>query len=78
MPDPMQPASAPTCKTREILKDRLRADLRVYVDAVAILEAAAVDGQDFNKAARDAATAQFAFETARDRYNQHVSSHACG
>jgi hypothetical protein len=72
----MQPALAP-CNSREILKDRMRADLRVYIDAVAVLEAAAVGGRDFNRAARDAATAQFAFETARDRFNEHVSSHGC-
>jgi len=78
MPSHMQPASAPSCKSREILKDRMRADLRVYVDAVAALEAAALGGQEFNKAARDASTAQFAFEAARDRFNTHVTSHACG
>ena len=73
----MKPASAPSCKSREILKDRMRADLSVFVDAVAVLEAAPEGGRDFNKAARDAATAQFAFEAARDRFNQHVASHGC-
>jgi hypothetical protein len=55
----------------------MRADLRVYIDAVAILEAAATDGHGFNRAAQDASIAQFAFECARDRFNQHVSSHGC-
>jgi hypothetical protein len=67
----------PACDSREILKDRMRADLRVYRDAVSVLDAEVLTGSgtSFEKAVRNTKLAQLAFETARDRYNQHVSSH---
>jgi hypothetical protein len=74
----MQPALA-SCQSRQILKDRMRADLRVYRDAVNLLDAEALTGSGtgFEKAVKNARIAQAAFEAARDRYNQHVSSHGC-
>jgi hypothetical protein len=57
----------------------MRADLRVYRDAVNRLdvEALSLSGTGFEKAVRNAHIAQFAFEAARDRFNLHVSSHGC-
>jgi hypothetical protein len=63
------------CKTHEILKARLRADLRVYRDAVDSL--AEHTGKGFEKAHKLAETARIAYEAARSRFNAHVSSHRC-
>jgi len=71
----MQPAKAPSCKDRQILRARLRADLRVYVDAVTWLDQSA--GKDFEKAFKHAEKARRAFLAAREKVNQHISSHGC-
>jgi hypothetical protein len=73
----VQPAQATACKSREILKDRLRADLRVYKDAVERLDAAVFEKSDraFDGAVKNAETAQRAFRLARESYNKHVASH---
>jgi hypothetical protein len=78
-PDRMQSAKAPPCKNREILNDRMRADLRVYRDAVAALEAASLGSaaKTFDKAVKNAGIAQRAFEAARERLNQHTAEHGC-
>jgi hypothetical protein len=75
----MQSAKAPPCKNREILKDRMRADLRVYRDAVAALEAASLEStaKTFDKAVKNAGIAQRAFQAARERLNQHTAAHGC-
>ena len=71
----MQPKEALDCKTHEMLKARMRADLRVYRDAVDALEANR--GTGFEKAHKLAKIARIAYEAARDRFNAHVSSHRC-
>jgi hypothetical protein len=53
----------------------MRADLRVYRDAVNALEESTREG--FEKAHKLAETARIAYESARDRFNRHVSSHRC-
>jgi hypothetical protein len=74
----MQPDTAQSCKDREMLKARLRADLKVYRDAVVALEAKALStDRGFEKAARNAQVAQRAFEHARERLNRHIAMHAC-
>jgi hypothetical protein len=76
----MQPATAPSCKDQEMLKDRLRADLKVYRAAVDALESLALkQGIDraFEKAAKNAKVAERAFENARERLDRHVAMHAC-
>jgi hypothetical protein len=72
---PMLPKEALECKTHEILKARMRADLRVYKEAVDALEESA--GGGFEKAHRLAEIARIAYEAARNRFNAHVSSHRC-
>lgn len=76
----MQAAKATACKSREMLKDRLRADIRVYKDAVERLDSAVFEksSQAFDRAIKRAETAQRAFRRARDTYNKHVMSHGCG
>ena len=66
---------APDCKTHEMLKSRMRADLRLYRDAVSVLEESS--GDVFEKAHKLAEIARIAYEAARDRFNAHVSSHRC-
>jgi hypothetical protein len=57
----------------------MRADLRLYRDAVNVLDTEAITGSgvSFEKAVRNTRIAQLAFEAARDRYNGHVTSHGC-
>ena len=71
----MRPKEAVECKTHEMLKERMRADLRVYRNAVDSLEANA--GPGFEKAHKLAEIARIAFAAARHRFNAHVSSHKC-
>lgn len=71
----MQPKQALDCKTHEMLKARMRADLRVYKDAVEALEEST--GKNFERVHKLAESARIAFEAARDRFNAHVASHKC-
>lgn len=71
----MQPAKALSCKSREILTARLRADLRVYAEAVTALEQGVK--KDFGRAIQKAEHARLAFKAAREALNKHVSSHGC-
>jgi len=75
----MQPREALECKTHEMLKARMRADLRVYREAVNILEELAPGAipKHFEKAHKLAETARIAYIAARDRFNTHVVSHRC-
>jgi hypothetical protein len=71
----LQPKEAIACKTHSMLKERMRADLRVYRDAIEVMEHSS--GTAFEKAHRLAEISRIAFEAARDRFNAHVSSHKC-
>ena len=70
----MQPAEA-SCKARAILQSRLRADLKVYADAIRALQQSL--GKDFEKAHQRAERARRAYEAAREKLNQHVATHGC-
>lgn len=54
----------------------MRADLKVYRDAVTDLERNNVE-QDFEKAHKLANRARLAYEVARRKFNQHIASHGC-
>jgi hypothetical protein len=71
----MQPAKAPSCVNREILKARLRADLKVYADAVAVLEGNV--GRGFENAHKKAEHARLAYQAARQKLKEHTASHGC-
>jgi len=62
-----------------MLHDRMRADLKVYREAVATLEAASAQSarKDFDKAVNRAEAARRAFQRARGRLNRHVVYHGC-
>jgi hypothetical protein len=74
------------CRDREILKSRLRADSRVYADAIKVLQYYAMEAlaalqasrADFKKALRLAEHARLAYESSRQHLSQHVASHCCG
>jgi hypothetical protein len=70
----MQPAPA-GCKEQHILRERYRADLKVYIDATARLGPCA--REDFERAFRHAERARLAFENARSALNSHISNHGC-
>jgi hypothetical protein len=55
---------------------RLRADLKVFLDAVTELERNNVE-KDFEKAHRLANRARLAYEVARKRFNAHIAAHGC-
>lgn len=75
----MQPKEALDCKTHEILKARMRADLRVYRDSVHVLEELALGAtpKDFERANRLVENARIAYGAARERFNAHVAAHRC-
>jgi len=54
----------------------LRADIKVYADAIKALQQAI--GKDFEKAHAHAERARRAYETAREKLNRHTESHGCG
>ena len=58
------------------MKARMRADLKVYADAMYLLERST--GKDFEKAHQKAEHARLAFIAARDKLNAHIASHGCG
>ena len=72
---PVPLAEALVCRTHTMLKDRMRADLRVYRGAIQAMER--TTGKAFEKAQKLAEIARICFEAARDRFNAHVSSHQC-
>jgi hypothetical protein len=77
----MQPAKAPSCKSLEVLRSRLHADIRVYMEAVQRLEAAALEtGNEhaFQKALRDVRVGRDAFIAARRQLNKHIAARGCG
>ena len=72
----MVPTEFPACKAREILKARVRADLKVYADAVSALHRNV--GRDFTKAHQYAERARMAFEAGSKKLADHLKSHGCG
>jgi len=71
----MQSAKARACVNHEILKARLRADLKVYADAVAELEGNV--GKGFEKAHKKAEHSRLAYQAAREKLKEHSDSHGC-
>jgi hypothetical protein len=71
----MQNAEAPPCKTHEILKARLRADLKVYADTIAVLQRSL--GNTFEKAHLRVESARRAYQVARRKLNDHSATHGC-
>ena len=59
-----------------MLKARMRADLKVYTDAVRDLQSSL--GQDFKKVHQRAEQARLAFEAASEALLSHIASHGCG
>jgi hypothetical protein len=75
-PSHVQPNKEASCKTRTILTNRLRADVKVYADAIRALQQSI--GKDFEQAHKRAERARRAYEAARDKLNRHSESHGCG
>ena len=72
------------CKTREMLKARVRADLKAYGDAVAILQehsVAALSALDepggFKRAQELAERARLAYHVSRQKLDDHIAAHGC-
>jgi hypothetical protein len=64
-----------------MLQSRLRADVRVYMDAVQVLEVAALaigSNPNFKKALHDVHVSREAFIEARTKLNEHITAHGCG
>jgi hypothetical protein len=74
------------CKDRNILKARLRADLKVYADSIALLQQESMAAlvalhedskEGFEKAHRLAEHARLAYKSARRKLDQHIAAHDC-
>jgi len=74
------------CKTEEMLNSRVRAQLKVYADAIAVLQQhsmaalAALDDtrEGFQKAHKLAEHARLAYQMSRRQLDLHVVTHGCG
>jgi hypothetical protein len=62
------------CPERETLRIRLKADIRVYMDAIIALEMDHLSDLAQKRLDR----AHKAYQAARDRFNGHVATHGCG
>jgi hypothetical protein len=71
------------CRDRAILKNRLRADLKVYVDAMATLLTNDIPaiwrsaGRGFEKACRNVEHAELSYRFARRNLDEHIVTHGC-
>ncbi|MCU1338919.1 MAG: hypothetical protein JWO19_4500 [Bryobacterales bacterium] len=73
------------CKTREMLKARVRAELKVYGDAIAVLQKHSIDallalddpGDGFKRAQGLAEHARLAYEDSRQKLDAHIANHGC-
>jgi hypothetical protein len=68
--------AAEPCKDRQMLQDRMRADLRIYRQAVVALELEA-GGQHFSAVHKNAERARLAYEASRATLDTHISVHSC-
>jgi hypothetical protein len=74
------------CKDRDILKARLRADLKVYADAIAVLQECSIEAitalqenskEGFERAHRLAEHARLTYKSSRRKLDQHIATHGC-
>jgi hypothetical protein len=59
-----------------MLSARLRADLKVYAEAVSLLQKSM--GPDFKKTHKKAEQARLAYEAASEALLSHIAIHGCG
>ena len=73
------------CKTGAMLKARERAELRVYGDAITVLQKHSIDALSalddpsggFKKAQKLAEHAKLAYKFSRPKLDDHIASHGC-
>jgi len=63
------------CRQREVLRGRLRADTKVYVDVTRRLESC--ETEDFEQTYCAAESALLAFLRAREALKVHIALHGC-
>lgn len=81
----LQLSTSARCKTRKMLKARVRAELKVYGDAIAILQKHAISAlsavdnpsDGFKKAQELAEHARLAYQNSRQTLDDHIASHGC-
>ena len=66
---------APRCREHQILRGRLRADMKVYVDATRRLESCKTE--EFEQIYQSAESARIAFLKAREVLAAHIIAHGC-
>ena len=76
IPSLVAAGEAPFCRDRDMLSARLRADLKVYREAVSALQSSI--GKDFKQTHERAEHARLAYEAARQALLSHIESHGCG
>jgi len=73
----MQPRKVPEqCHDRQILHERMRADLRVYREAIVALELNPAP-EDYPMVQKNAERARAAYEAARANLEAHIAVHGC-
>ena len=65
----------PNCRAHQVLHGRLRADIKVYVDATQRLESCKLE--DFEQTYGAAGSARLAFLRAREALKAHIAVHKC-
>ena len=80
-----EPEVSARCRTRDMLKTRVRAELKVYGDAIAVLQThsiaalSALEGMrdSFKRAHELAEHARLAYHVSRQKLEDHIDSHGC-
>ena len=71
----VSPIQAPSCRDREVLRARLRADFNVYREAVLDLQNSI--GEEFKRSHQRAERARVAYEAASQTLRSHLALHCC-
>lgn len=71
----MSAEEVPSCQDRDLLKARMRADLRVYHEAVLDLQQSV--GEQFKMSRQRLERARLAYESASRTLLSHLASHGC-
>ena len=68
-------AEVPSCQDRDMLKARMRADLKVYHKAILDLQQSV--GEQFRMSRQRLERARLAYEAASQTLHSHLTSHCC-
>ena len=64
------------CRERTVLEGRARANLKVYIEAVGVLDTA-MPPEEFEQTYENAERSKRMFEESRDALKLHIAMHGC-